>query len=392
MMPGDEHSTTARTADVRRRGFTLVELVLSLTIMAILLGAMASAILIASHAVPNGQSPLATAAETADVVDQIAGELLYATSITRATGYAVTFTVADRGHGAVGPETISYAWSGTPGDPLTRQYNGGTVVTVSEEVQDFSLSYFVEPGELLEPPAVLLVVEDASSPSNKDPERQAAIESWGCAVRLISASASQADFDSAVAICDMAYLSETIWSGDLGTKLVDAPIGVVDEEPQLYDEFGISSDNGDTDKDDIEILDNTHEITSGFATGNLVICSSKQRLTVTRGTLAAGAQILAEKTGASHDGMLVVIEAGGSLYDGNTAAGRRVKLPWGQSGGFDFDSLNGDGLTLMRRAIEWAAVPQVCTGVQTALQSGPDSTSRYETQVQLLNAPEVSGP
>lgn len=39
-----------------------------------------------------------------------------------------------------------------------------------------------------------------------------------------------------------------------------------------------------------------------------------------------------------------------------TAAGRRVNLPWGRAG-FDFNLLNDDGKTIMKRAIEWAATP-----------------------------------
>ena len=57
------------------------------------------------------------------------------------TPNAITFDVADRNHGDPGPETITYAWAGTPGDPLTRQYNGGTIVNLQEDVQEFDLRY-----------------------------------------------------------------------------------------------------------------------------------------------------------------------------------------------------------------------------------------------------------
>ena len=77
-----------------RRGFTLVELAASMTILTILMGAMTSTILIASHALPDSEDPAAKKMEAMDVVDQIAGELFYATSITEATVNSVTFTVA----------------------------------------------------------------------------------------------------------------------------------------------------------------------------------------------------------------------------------------------------------------------------------------------------------
>jgi hypothetical protein len=52
----------------------------------------------------------------------------------------IEFTVADRNGDEV-DETIHYEWSNTPGDPLTRQYNGGAVVNLLEDVNLFDLSY-----------------------------------------------------------------------------------------------------------------------------------------------------------------------------------------------------------------------------------------------------------
>ena len=51
---------------------------------------------------------------------------------------------------------------------------------------------------------------------------------------------------------------------------------------------------------------------------------------------------------------LGVIEVGGELSGGGTAAGRRVQLPWGDSD-FDISALNAEGRSIMKRAIEWAA-------------------------------------
>ena len=105
------------------RAYTLAELIVSVAIMAVLVGGMASAILIAGHALPDDENPSEKLVKATNIVDRIAGELLYATSIAEVTANAVTFTVADRNHGDPGPETIRYDWSGTAGDPLSRQYN-----------------------------------------------------------------------------------------------------------------------------------------------------------------------------------------------------------------------------------------------------------------------------
>jgi hypothetical protein len=58
--------------------------------------------------------------------------------------------------------------------------------------------------------------------------------------------------------------------------------------------------------------------------------------------------------GSKWEPALAVIDIGGELAGGDTAAGRRVQLPWGDST-FGFTALNSDGKTIMRRAIEWAA-------------------------------------
>jgi hypothetical protein len=118
-----------------------VEVVVSMAVTTILMGAVASAMVLASRALPSDADSLERSAEVMEVVDQFAGELLYATSFTENTGSAITFTVADRGHKDAGPEAIRYAWSGTAGDPLLRQYNGGSEVAVLDDIQAFELVY-----------------------------------------------------------------------------------------------------------------------------------------------------------------------------------------------------------------------------------------------------------
>ncbi len=124
----------------RRSGFTLIELVTSMTIGAILLSGMGSAILIASHALPERNTATGAILRASDVVEQIAGELHCAVTFTQRSATMVEITVPDR-DADLAPETIRYAWSGTPGDPLTRQYNTGTIVNVAEDVQEFDLGY-----------------------------------------------------------------------------------------------------------------------------------------------------------------------------------------------------------------------------------------------------------
>ncbi len=109
-------------------------------IMTILLGGMASAILLASKAQPDTQSVPSAAMVSSRAADLLAADLFHATSITTATATELVFTVADRTGDGV-PETIRYAWSRTPGDPLVRQVNGGAAATAASDVREFQLVY-----------------------------------------------------------------------------------------------------------------------------------------------------------------------------------------------------------------------------------------------------------
>lgn len=126
-----------------RRGFTLMELVVSMSVTAVLMGGLASAIVLASRAIPDAQSPSRGALDGYHMAEQIVGELYCAQSFTERTATAIQFTVADRNADAV-PETIRYAWSGTLGDPLTRSYNGSVAVDVLLAVHEFNMGYGVE--------------------------------------------------------------------------------------------------------------------------------------------------------------------------------------------------------------------------------------------------------
>jgi len=123
-----------------RQGFTLVELVTSMAVMTVIIVAMGSSILIASRAMPDARSPTATRIAAAEAVEQIVTDLQYAVSVSQRSATMIEFSVADRNGDDV-PETIRYAWSGTAATPLTRQYNGGTVVNILTDVQQFSLTY-----------------------------------------------------------------------------------------------------------------------------------------------------------------------------------------------------------------------------------------------------------
>ena len=368
-------------------GFTLMEVVISMAVTSILFVAIGSAIVVASSAIPDKSDARAQQLAVWETVQTMAEEIETAVNFTARTASALEFSVADRSGDGV-DETIRYEWSGAAGQPLTRRYNNGAAVTVVDNVQVFELAYSTRPFERT--PRLMLVVPDASNLSAQDAAKRATIASWGYQVTPITASASQASFDAAVTSVDVAYISEETFSTDLNTKLTGKSIGVLNEEGSLYDEFAISAAGSFYQDHAIDITDNTHDITSGFPTGHLTICTSVQQLTVTGGTVAGGAQTLAERV-ASSSRVFVIVEAGGALTGGATAAGRRVMMPWGGSE-FDFNSLNTNALRLMKNSIDWAAGSSVLTRVRITLGTSTDGSGSAETEVDVLNRPGVAGP
>lgn len=126
--------------EVRPSGFTLVELVVALAVMAIILLATQSVVLLAVRAVPDERSGPSAVLAAGRALDRLADDLGLAATVTKATTTEVILTVPDR-NGDGQDETLRYSWSGTAGDPLLRQVNGGTAVAIAQGVQDFRLAY-----------------------------------------------------------------------------------------------------------------------------------------------------------------------------------------------------------------------------------------------------------
>lgn len=122
------------------RGFTLVELVVSMAVTATIILAIGSVMLLAARAMPDANSPARASIAAAGAVEQMITELQYAVSVTQRSSKMIEFAVADRDGNDV-PEIICYEWSGILGDPLTRRYNAGALANVLANVYEFNLSY-----------------------------------------------------------------------------------------------------------------------------------------------------------------------------------------------------------------------------------------------------------
>lgn len=125
----------------KRRGYTLLEMVISSAVMSIIMGAMVATMLIASRSINS--SPGQTLSDAGNVVDHVTTDLSLAQSFSERQANAVTVTVPDR-DGDSQPEIIRYSWSGQAGDPLLRTYNGQDAVVVASNVHNFDLSYLTK--------------------------------------------------------------------------------------------------------------------------------------------------------------------------------------------------------------------------------------------------------
>jgi len=119
---------------------TLIELVISSSIMVVVLGGLSGAVVLASKSADARNDPDSATFDASSAIEQLVGELAVATSVTQRGPAAVTFTVADR-DGDNMEETIAYSWGGSGGDPLTRVYNSGPTQIVMTEVDSFDLEF-----------------------------------------------------------------------------------------------------------------------------------------------------------------------------------------------------------------------------------------------------------
>jgi hypothetical protein len=123
-----------------RGGYTLMELSVSLAAASLLVAGVGSTIYVASRSEDSASRDATSVVNGSMTAEQIATELQYATSFTERSANATEFTIADRdGDGAA--ETVRFSWSGVPGEPLLRSYNGGAPEPMAENVHQFDLSY-----------------------------------------------------------------------------------------------------------------------------------------------------------------------------------------------------------------------------------------------------------
>ena len=200
---------------------------------------------------------------------------------------------------------------------------------------------------------ILLVVAEKTWLTDYDQALKSRFEAWGYTVTLISDSDNQTYFNGLIATNDVVFVSESVDTTRVGTKLNAAPIGVVNTDGWLNDELGFES--GDSSNwpvgTSIDVTDTTHYITAPFAEGALDLYEAAMGGLAIGNTKSPDLVSLADWPGGT---ALATLEAGAMTAAGATAAGRRVMLPLGRESSSNLDYLTHSGWLLVQRSIDWA--------------------------------------
>ena len=121
------------------RGMSFIEVMISVLISSIIVAGLQGTIFISLKSMPDSAGVASTALRVSQTADRLAAELQTAVFVTERSATMIGFVVPDRDGDGSG-ERIRYAWTGTPGGALTRQYNGGPVVTMVSQLNLFSLT------------------------------------------------------------------------------------------------------------------------------------------------------------------------------------------------------------------------------------------------------------
>lgn len=114
------------------RGFTLIEVVLALSVLGIVLAALGSVLTLSLRALPNRGDATEQPLIVARVLEQMSDDIQSAKKIA-STSSTLTLTIPDRDANG-SDEVIEYAWGATRGAALRRRVNSGSWTTVIASV------------------------------------------------------------------------------------------------------------------------------------------------------------------------------------------------------------------------------------------------------------------
>lgn len=121
-------------------GHTLLEMLLSVTLLSVIAASIGSAMMFAASATPDADETTATLKDDSRVISRIAEDIALARYVIERSDHAITIVVSDR-TGDGNPDRLRYAWDGSTGDALTYQLNDGDAVALLDAVAEFSMTY-----------------------------------------------------------------------------------------------------------------------------------------------------------------------------------------------------------------------------------------------------------
>ena len=125
-----------------RSAYTLIELVSSIAATSILMAGMGSVLFVAARSTDDSTTSAMQIVASA-TAHEVLSDLQFTKSFVQRSSTGVEFLVADR-DADNSDERIRYAWSGTPGDPLTKQYNSQPEIDYLDDVHAFGYTDHVE--------------------------------------------------------------------------------------------------------------------------------------------------------------------------------------------------------------------------------------------------------
>jgi len=257
-----------------------------------------------------------------------------------------------------GPGTVTFGDASQVDTTATFSETGTYVLRLTAD--DSDLTGFDEVTIIVVSCPMLLVVGDSSSLTSAESERKALMEGWGWMVTVISDDATQSEFDTAAASNEVAYISQQAIASTLGDKLNNTPIGVVNENKDMIDDFGFATGVSLGGGLPTLNVDMSHYITAVFTANPVSPYVANDWYQIVNEPVASGVEPVATWVEAPWTGKpsLMALSQGAQLIGGGSADGRRVQIPWGSGQGSTpvaLASLSDDAKTIMKRSIEWAA-------------------------------------
>jgi prepilin-type N-terminal cleavage/methylation domain-containing protein len=120
---------------VKRRGFTLIELVVSLSVVGVLTMAIGSSIVISTRTLPTANGFSEMQASAGRSLTLLGDDIRLATSVAAPDVRTLTLWIPDQ-TGDNAPETVEYQWSGSAGDSFTREFNGAGQNSLLSDIID----------------------------------------------------------------------------------------------------------------------------------------------------------------------------------------------------------------------------------------------------------------